>query len=297
MNSDLRLGQQVRQPCPYHLCSAILTAYVTRRTIDGPLIVMVPGHELNNDVLPLENCIGGLMQIPLTPEEEALLRERERSDYERIIEITRAKRQREIDQIDRPPPPPPESTSLLPRPGSRRFGRTPATEEDQEDWKLGGRGSDELKTEPIKQTSLPPEVGGYPLGRGNMASIRDVQAAIAESAVEANGAITSIGTADDPHFGAAIGAIQEAERMMAEAAQGLENAYNILGAANDDGSVTLNEVAGEYQRLGEEMQATRASLQQAINVIYENKGKIEAAKGEIAAAVEKAAEYSALIGG
>lgn len=283
------------KPCPYHFCSATPQTYITRRTFDGPQVEIIPMHELKNSILPLENCIAGLMEYPPTPEQESLLRQRERSDYNRILELERERIQQEARQPIRPPEPP-TSTSMLPKPGSRRFGRTPATEEDQEDWKLGGRGSDELKTEPTQPSPHSPTISGQPLGRRAM-SIAGVQAAIAAAAVEANGAHTSLGTADDPHLGGAIGALQEAERMLAAGTEGLDSASRILAEGNEDGSVTLNEVVAEYHRLGEEeCQQLRGQIQNALNLLFEVKGRLEATQGEILGAVEKAAEYSGLIG-
>jgi hypothetical protein len=290
----MRMGQQNRRPCPYFFCSAILVTYVSKRRFeDTEMVEILPMHEIMNEALPPESCPASLMSLPLDAEMISLLTTRERQDYNRLLDRARA----ENAQLPDMPflrPPPPQSHSMLPKPGSRRFGRTPATEEDQPDWALGGRADEDVQANP-KTHAVTPTTGGHHMtGRGSNMSVADVRAMIVAANVEAQGAHGALSEADDPNLNAALAALEDAtDQYMANAAGGLENAMGTLAAASEQASNDLDGIVYQYRRLiEEELPAARERLKEARDRILATKGQLEAVKGEILAYVEQAAEYS-----
>jgi hypothetical protein len=290
----MRLGQQNRRPCPYFFCSAILVTYVSKRRFeDTEMVEILPMHEIMNEALPPESCPASLMSLPLDAEMIRLLTTRERQDYNRLLDKARA----ENAQLPEMPflrPPPPRSHSMLPKPGSRRFGRTPATEEDQPDWALGGRADEDVQANP-QIHPLPPSQGGHPMtGRSGQMSVAGVRAHIVAANVEAQGAHGALTEMEDPNLNAALAALETAVNdYLNNAAGGLENAAGSIAAASEDGSEDLGGIYAYYQRLMEdELPAMRERLKEARDRILATKGQLEAVKGEILGLIEQAAEYS-----
>lgn len=120
----------------------------------------------------------------------------------------------------------------------------------------------------------------------------DVQALIASGNAEANGAIGALTEANDPSILAAISHVEDALDMSGNAYGGLENALRDISAANAQVSESLNGVIGEYQRIMQEVQATRAALQLAKESLQSAHTAFATNIGEIAAQVEVAAVFS-----
>lgn len=289
----MRLGQQDRKPCPYFFCSAIVVVYATKRHFEDPddqMVQIIPTHEIRNDNLPPETCPASLMSFPLDQEMLTLLHGMERRHYNTLLEKAR----RENSELPRMPflePPPSGSQSMLPKPGSRRFGRTPATEEDQPDWALGGRDDEDVQADP-KTHPVPPTTGGYPMtGRSGMSNA-DVQAQIAAANAEANGAIGAMTEAKDPSILAAISHVEDALDMTGNAYSGLENARAGIAAANAQVSESLVGVVAEYERTMEELQLNRAALQLVKENLQAALAVLETRIAETAALVEIAGQFS-----
>jgi hypothetical protein len=291
----MRLGQQNRRPCPYFFCSAILVTYVSKRRFeDTEMVEILPMHEIMNEALPPESCPASLMSLPLDAEMISLLTTRERQDYNRLLDKARAENAK-LPEMPFLRPPPPQSHSMLPKPGSRRFGRTPATGGDQPDWALGGRADEDVQADP-KTHAVPPTTGGHPMtGRSGQMSVAGVRANIVAAAAEASGAAGAITEAHDPHLNAIIEHFREViEEYLPNAAGGLENAAASIAAANEDGSEELSAIYAQYERLhDEDMPAMIERLKEARDRVYATLGQMEAVRGEIYGAIEQAAEYAA----
>lgn len=291
----MRLGQQNRRPCPYFFCSAILTVYVTKRYFEDPddkMIEMIPTHEIRNDSLPPETCPASLMSFPLDDEMERLLHGMERTHYNQLLEKAR----RENSEPPRMPflePPPSGSQSMLPKPGSHRFGRTPATEEDQQDWQLGGRQGFEVSGTPEPGQPIPSTTGGHAFtGRSENMSVAGVRALIVASAVEANGAIGAIDEAKDPYLLTSLAQLREGMNHLVASRGALESASTTLFAASEEGSPDLDSYAAIYRNLGEEdLAQVHGVLAEAEEKILAAIGQLEEIKPRIAGNIEEAASY------
>lgn len=294
----MRLGQQNRRPCPYFFCSAILITYATKRHYEDPddqMIEMIPTHEIKNDNLRPETCPASLMSFPLDDEMQRLMHGMERTHYNQLLEKAR----RENSEPPRMPflePPPPGSQSMLPKPGSHRFGRTPATEEDQEDWQLGGRQGFEVSGTPKPGQPIPPTTGGHAMtGRGNGMSVAEVRAMINAANVEAGGAVGALNESRDPHLLAAAANIHDAVDMLANSYAGLESAATNIAAASEQSSNDLDAVYAEYQRVMDEVQRTRATLQAAVEQVERAINIVERHSSEVAGLIGSAEEYAAIL--
>jgi hypothetical protein len=290
----MRLGQQNRRPCPYFFCSAILITYATKRHYEDPddqMIEMIPTHEIRNDNLRPDTCPASLMSFPLDQEMINLLHAMERTHYNELLEKAR-RENREPPRMPFLEPPPSGSQSMLPKPGSHRFGRTPATEEDEPDWQLGGRQGFEVSGTPKPGQPIPPSTGGHPMtGRRGMSNA-DVQAQIYAANAEANGAIGALTEANDPSILAAISHVEEALDKTGNAYGGLEAARQGIGSANEQVSESLSGVIAEYSRIMEEVQRTRAALQLIKEGLQAAHAAIAANISEIAGQVEIAGAFS-----
>jgi hypothetical protein len=211
--TELILGQEDHMPCPYTFCSAIVTTRVTMRYLGSPPEKMIVAHEIENEYLS-GPCYAGLMWWPLGKYEVTLIRERERVDYHRILELSLAA---ELHGLAKPPAatPPAESRTLR---GPQRMGREPATEGEESDaWQMGGRQDPDVQ-QPTMRPKVPEGVTGYEPGR-HMATISEIESALAAAATQ--------GTE-------AYGALNEAWQAYLEAAtEKLDQAMNTIANVND----------------------------------------------------------------
>lgn len=285
----MQLGEQRRGGCPYHFCSAVLTTYVTQREYGGRLVEMIPMHELKNDKLPPETCIASLMAIPLSNEEMALLRARERSDYNKLIEIMRVQIRKSVE----PPgerPPPSRSRSLR---GPHRMGREPVTEQDEDDWQRGGRAGEAVAPEPKTAPPVAPTVRGYSqTGRSSM-SVAGVKALIAGAVVEANGGYGALQEIEDEYIQAAQAAVNEMVDRAARAGAAMDDAANSIYAANEEGSDELSGIGAQYTVIGDHLQGTLSRIIKIRESLVVLRLDMETSREKIAANNEAAEQYAA----
>jgi len=258
------------------------------------MIEMIPTHEIRNDNLRPDTCPASLMSFPLDQEMMNLLHAMERTHYIELLEKAR----RENSEPPRMPflePPPSGSQSMLPKPGNRRFGRTPATEEDEPDWQLGGRQGFEVSGTPKPGQPIPPSTGGYPMtGRSAHMSVASVRALIATATTEANGAYGALTEAIDPRLYLVINQLTEVLlEQTSNAYAGLENAKRTIDEANEEFSDSLAAASSIYANVMNELQATRAALQEAKEKVQAAVSALEDDKNDIQSAVNVAEEYGA----
>jgi hypothetical protein len=226
--TELILGQEDHMPCPYTFCSAIVTTRVTMRYLGSPPEKMIVAHEIENEYLS-GPCYAGLMWWPLGKYEVTLIRERERVDYHRILELSLAA---ELHGLAKPPAatPPAESRTLR---GPQRMGREPATEGEESDaWQMGGRQDPDVQ-QPTMRPKVPEGVTGYEPGR-HMATISEIESALAAAATQ--------GTE-------AYGALNEAWQAYLESAtEKLDQAMNTIANVNDSqNSDLLAQAYAQYK--------------------------------------------------
>lgn len=255
-----------RHGCPYERCSAIVRLMPARPSPDADWTLLVPVHDIQNRYLS-GTCPASLMYHPLSPEARSHLNRMSAQDGRKISRGIQEDMDREEAELFEPPKPRPESRSLR---GPHRIGREPVTEEDQEDWALGGREDEDsgklTPTEdiPIKRPAL--GMLGHVMGR-KAVSLSDIIGMNQQAAFES---------------GEAIGVIQQAQ--------------NDLNVAVGKLGETLNTVATMQGESGAQLLVEYYSLiQTASRDVSSCVEQLEEIKRQIAAGQEKGSELVARI--
>lgn len=125
-------------------------------------------------------------------------------------------------------------------------------------------------------------------------SVASVRALIATATTEANGAYGALTEAIDPRLYLVINQLTEVLlEQTSNAYAGLENAKRTIDEANEEFSDSLAAASSIYANVMNELQATRAALQEAKEKVQAAVSALEDDKNDIQSAVNVAEEYGA----